>query len=261
MFYIGNSIIRNGAIAPLSEQTETGVDGEIYEMFRVENGRPVFLPDHLSRYAASIRSAGRPLPDCFDRLPSLIEWLTICNQLLNNEIRLCLSPDGLFQGGFVTSVYPTPQMYAEGVHCVLLHDTRQMPNAKIYHAEMRQNAHNQQLEADAYESILVNGEGKITEGSRSNIFFVSGHTLVTAPDSLVLKGIMRQKVLEVAARKGIDVKFEAVDQNAVNKYDAAFISSTPARILPIKSITTCNYCRNNDIIASISQGVAELISK
>ena len=105
MFYIGNSIIRNGAIAPLSEQTETGVDGEIYEMFRVENGRPVFLPDHLSRYAASIRSAGRPLPDCFDRLPSLIEWLCICNQLPNNEIRLCLSPDGLFQGGFVTSVY------------------------------------------------------------------------------------------------------------------------------------------------------------
>lgn len=261
MYYIGSSIIRNGIIVPLNEQDETGKDKEVYEMFRVENGKAIFLQDHLKRYANSLQSAGIALPDCFNKLPELIDWLIICNQLPNNEIRLCVATDGTFQGGFVESVYPTKAMYANGVHCTLMNAIRETPNAKIFHADMRMNAHEQQSAQNAYESILVNPQGCITEGSRSNIFFVKDNRLITAPDQMVLKGIMRQKVIEVAYQMHIDIEYKAIPTNSIAEYDAAFISSTPARILPIKSITNINLQRNNETIVMVTAQIEKLINQ
>lgn len=241
MYYIGKSIVLGGEIVPLKDQRPTGLDGETYEMLRVDGGRPLFLNDHLSRFEASLGAQGIAKPECWDKLPSLLEWLVLCNGMMDCDVRLCVSADGTFQAGFIPSVYPTDRDYREGVRCELLHAMREMPSAKIYHAQMRDEAAKQQKACKAYESVLVDRDGRMTEGSRSNIFFVKDGELITAPDAMVLHGIMRKKVLELADKCGIRVRFDAPEAKSMGEFDGAFLSSTPMRILPIRQIGETDY--------------------
>ncbi len=261
MYFIGTSTIQDGAIAPLSDQQPIGLDGEIYELFRVEKGKALFLSDHLERLRNTLISNKKALPDYFDRLPSLIEWLIVCNLQQNCDVRICLTPSGTLQAGFVPSDYPTEKMYTEGVHCELLKAIRQCPNSKIYHAKMRSDAGNQQVKTGAYESVLVDEEGKITEGSRSNIFFVKDGELFTAPDEKVLGGIMRKKVLELAAKCQIIVNFVAIEANDVGQFDGAFLSSTPMRILPINKLSEHFYSVNVDVVKLLAQAMRNEIEQ
>lgn len=236
MYYIGNSIIKGNEIAPLTDQRFTGVDGELYELFKVEDGKALFLNDHLERFAASIIGRGKTLPEGFDKLPRLIEWLILVNGLTTCNIRLCLSADGLFQGGFVVSDYPTRQMYEEGIRCMVLNATRENPSSKIYHADMRNEARAQQESQDVYESILVNEKQEVTEGSRSNLFFVKGDIIYTASDDKVLGGIIRKKLIDVCLRNNIKVELSTIKVDDLKSYDAAFMTSTPVRVMPISAI-------------------------
>lgn len=251
MYYIGTSIIRDGEIAPLSSQRPTGNDGEVYEMFRVESGCALFLADHLERFAGSIEAAHQSQPQCFAQLPSLIDWLIVCNAMQNGGMRLCLSADGVFQGGFVPTEIPTAQMYAEGVHCELLSAMREQPNAKIYHAEMRSAAASQQAQHQAFESILVDNDGNITEGSRSNVLFIKNGELYSAPESRILGGIMRKKLLEICQELGVAVHCVDISAESIGDYEAAFISSTPARILPIATICDTHYSLDNSLLIKL----------
>lgn len=253
MYYIGTSIILNGEIAPLSSQQPTGNDGEVYEMFRVESGCALFLSDHLERFANSIAAAHQAEPQCFAKLQSLIDWLIVCNAKQNGGMRLCLSADGVFQGGFVPTEFPTQKMYAEGVHCELLSAMREQPNAKIYHAEMRSAAASQQAKHQAFESLLVDSDGNITEGSRSNVLFIKNGELYSAPESRILVGIMRKKLLEICQELGVAVHCIDISAESIGDYDAAFISSTPARILPIATICDKHYNRDNSLLIRLMQ--------
>lgn len=261
MYFIGNSIIKNDSIAPLSEQRITGIDNEVYELFRVEEGHPIFLSDHIQRFSNSLKTANRQIPEDFDKLKLLIDWLILCNGIKNSDVRLCLSPDGLFQGGFVPSVYPTKQMYKNGVNCSILNAIREHPTAKIYHAEMRTEAAEQQKCDDVYESILVDVDGLVTEGSRSNIFFVKDEKLFTAPTGKVLGGIMRKKIAEICQKERIEIDYVDIPLTTIEQFEAAFISSTPARILPIKSIAKLQYDVNNALIHRLIESMEEEVKK
>lgn len=236
MYYIGNSIIKGKEIAPLSDQRFTGIDGELYELFKVENGKPLFLAEHLERFASSIVGSGKELPEGYDKLPQLIDWLILVNAQKTCNVRLCLSSDGLFQGGFVSSEYPTAQMYQEGVKCMIMKAMRKRPGVKMYHADMREEAQEQQRVCGVYESVLVDTANRVTEGSRSNMFFVKDDVIYTAPDDKVLGGIVRKKLIELCQRNNVSVEFVSVKVDELSKYEAAFMTSTPARILPISGI-------------------------
>lgn len=261
MYFIGTSIIRNSEIVPLSVQRETGADNEVYELFRVERKKPLFLADHLARFTNSLRTAQRELPLEMSKLKELIEWLILCNVIPDSDIRMCLSPDGLFQAGFVHSVYPTKQMYVEGVKCSVLNAIREQPTAKIFHAEMRSEAAEQQHNDNVYESVLVDTEGFVTEGSRSNIFFVSGERLMTAPDERVLSGIMRKKIVEICRAEKIEIEYKNIPLSSINQYDAAFISSTPSRILPIRAIADCTYRADNPLVVRLMSAMQKEVDR
>lgn len=260
MYFIGSSIIKDTEIAPLSSQRMTGEDGEVYEMLRIENGKPLFLSDHLARFRASIAAARMNLPAIFDKLPSMIEWLILCNGIVDNDLRLCLSRDGLFQGGFVASHYPTREQYANGIECRLLNAQREQPTAKIYHAEMRTKAMQQQTKDCIFETLLVDKDGYITEGSRSNVFFVKGDTLFDVPADRILHGIIRDKVLQICMQQNIKVTSEAVHSEHMADYDACFITSTPMRILPVAAVEKCKFDVHNTLLTTLMSALDKEIA-
>ena len=88
------------------------------------------------------------------------------------------------------------------------------------------------MQRAAYEAILVNENNLITEGSRSNIFFLKGENLVTAPDNVILNGITRKNILDICAENGIEVRFECVNAARIKEYDAVFMTGTSPMVLP-----------------------------
>jgi branched-chain amino acid aminotransferase len=83
-----------------------------------------------------------------------------------------------------------------------------------------------------YEALLVNENNLITEGSRTNIFFLKEETLITAPENVILNGITRKHILEICAENKIKVVFACVDADNIKEYEAVFMTGTSPIVLP-----------------------------
>ena len=90
---------------------------------------------------------------------------------------------------------PGPEEYVTGVRTVLMHEMRSNPNLKMWNRGLRDRSVELLERTRAYEAILVDADGLVTEASRSNVFFILGGEVVTTDDSGILPGITRKKVL------------------------------------------------------------------
>lgn len=260
MQYTGICIIKNGSIEPIDEQEPIGDDNEVYEVLRIFSGKALFLPDHTDRWLKSMKATGREIPKWISKMPQLIDWLVACNGIKDCDLRITASANGTIQCGFIETVFPSDDQYANGVECQLLQAERATPSLKIFHSAMRQDAATQQAKTGAYESLLVNNQGEITEGSRSNVYFVDPQGVIhTAPDGTVLGGIMRKKVLSVCQVLGIKIAFECVKASDIKSYVAAFLSSTPMRVLPINKIGDTSFDCGNIVVRKVVDGVDILV--
>ncbi len=71
---------------------------------------------------------------------------------------------------------------------------RNNPNIKQYNHVYQQQVREFILKTNIYEALLRDDMNCITEGSKSNVFFIRKECVMTAPGEKVLKGITREKV-------------------------------------------------------------------
>ncbi len=213
---------------------------EVYEVIRVENKVPVFLDDHMHRLNNSFKRLN--ISNIFypEQLTKAIQQFIINDQIINNNIRVSclLSPDNSCNYYIyrVKSSYPASLMYKNGVDTILLHAERKNPNIKIGHTQVRETANKEILERHVFESLLVNHDEEITEGSRSNVFFVQNNQIITAPDNSVLQGIIRSKVIEICQQNNLPLIYKCLPIGELKDVQAAFITGTSSRVLPLRSI-------------------------
>jgi branched-subunit amino acid aminotransferase/4-amino-4-deoxychorismate lyase len=90
---------------------------------------------------------------------------------------------------------------------------------------------------DAFEVIFLTSDGFVSDGTRSNIYFVEAGKVRTPGAGVgIVAGITRSLVLEVAAAAGVHVHEDAFTPAQVGKADEAFITSTTRGILPVTRI-------------------------
>lgn len=86
------------------------------------------------------------------------------------------------------------------------------------------------------ECIFVR-DGKITECSHSNVFFVINGIIRTHPESnFILSGITRNNVIRMAKDEGLTVNEEAVFEEEAAIASEAFITNTSSEITPVTEI-------------------------
>jgi branched-chain amino acid aminotransferase len=85
-------------------------------------------------------------------------------------------------------------------------------------------------------AILLDTAGNLAEGLGSNIFVVSGGTLLTPREQTVLSGISRETVIDLARAAGISVVEKDLDLYDAYNADEAFLTSTSLCICPISSV-------------------------
>jgi len=116
------------------------------------------------------------------------------------------------------------------------------------------------IETGAYEAFLVDRYGCITEGSRSNVFFVRNSELYTAADGEVLSGIVRKYVLEFCMDQDIRVHFQKVKTDDMDHYEACFITGTSPGVLPVSSIGTVTMQTGHPLVHKIMAGYQDHIA-
>lgn len=237
----------------------------IYEVFRIRKGIPLFMEDHFNRFW---HTAG-----LVDIDPGISR-----KELLSRVLKVIeVNPegDGNMQIVFYHHVvnhaqlfvfytphqYPTPEQFKEGVKVVSLFAERNQPNAKVMDTGLRNAANELKLTEKAYEILLLNKEGFITEGSRSNVFFIRHNTLITPPLGTVLPGVTRKHIIELAIRNRIEFCEEYVHQSDITRLDAGFISGTSRQVLPINCLDNIQFKTDHPIIKLLQKAFIDEVDQ
>jgi branched-chain amino acid aminotransferase len=240
---------------------------ELYEIFRIEESVPLFLEDHLKRLFSGAQKSKIKLNISKEDIKEYITWYLTKEKIVEGNFRLSFffDVDNLevkeFKGRFIPPYYPDQALYHQGIECSLMHSERIHPETKIANTELRQQANQQIQKKQVFEVVLVNHQGRITEGSRSNVFFIKDKKLITAGDDCILPGIIRKKTLELAKELKISTEYRCLDANEeLPLMDGAFITGTSPRILPVRAIDNLKFNPSNDISQLLMSKLKEKIS-
>ena len=86
----------------------------------------------------------------------------------------------------------------------------------------------------AFEALLLDGAGDLTEGTVSNLFITDRRRLLTpALPAGCLPGITRGAVIELAAGAGLEVREERLPAAILCRSDVVFLTNTSWEVLPV----------------------------
>lgn len=81
------------------------------------------------------------------------------------------------------------------------------------------------------EALLLDDDGRVSEGAGENVFIVNDGTLVTPPVySAILEGITRQTTITIAGELGLEVQERPIDRSELYTTDEVFFTGTAAEI-------------------------------
>jgi len=241
--------ILNGKLIPNDQFKPAENEGGIYEVIRIINGKPLFLEEHLARFNRSSEIAGRKISYSETDINYFLQELIHENNTPNGNVLVSCKVN--LKAFFIKHSYPTESQYQSGVECGLLHAERENPNAKVFQTTVRERANQMIADKGYYEVLLVDHDENITEGSRSNAFFVKGNQLFTSPSEKVLLGVTRQKVIQCAREMGIDVIELEIPVARLADYAALFITGTSPNILPVTNIGKLNFDVRNQLLRDL----------
>ena len=226
----------------------------IYEVVRTDGGIPLFLEDHIERLQKSFVVAGKKVKIDAETLKDEIITLIRLNEIRDGLIRIvyCFNGESADVLLFNSRVkFPSREDYEKGVICELMHAERKEPEAKVYIPSVREKANKIIHSREIYEVLLVNSENRITEGSRSNVFFIKSNVITTAPDAEVLHGITRKKVIGIIGKLGIPLRYGLTSTEQLQEAEAVFITGTTPKVLPVRKIGNNKFNPRHPLISQI----------
>ncbi len=256
--YTRDFFIANRELLPAEHFTEYFSPGlhYVYEVFRVIDGIPLFIEDHLERFFQTSLLAGVDAACNNESLLSDIKRLISANNGGVGNIKISIVPGKEGKQNlliyFTPHQYPTPEQFEKGVSVKLLHAERNNPNAKVMDVALRSATDQIKQNDEVYEVLLVDSQGFITEGSRSNVFFIREDEVITPPVEAVLPGVTRKHLIGLCQENGIRLSEKPVHTNHLSTFDALFISGTSRKVLPVNKVDERIFKVNNDLMIRIN---------
>ncbi|WP_116127975.1 aminotransferase class IV [Lewinella sp. IMCC34183] len=214
----------------------------VFDYFRIVDGHPRFVDDHLHRFRNSADGLHLPLPLDDAGLRGVITELVARNDMDAGGIR-CVLTGGYADDGYTPAspnllvlpygfTPPAEHYYEEGCAAMLHPYERQLPRVKSI--DYIEGIRIQPLlrERGAQYPLYVDRSGNVRESDRSNFFIVAGGTLVTPVDDVLL-GVTRKHLLALATKLGIPVEERPVPTDELLAADEAIICSSIKGPMPI----------------------------
>ncbi|MBN2743238.1 MAG: aminotransferase class IV [Marinilabiliaceae bacterium] len=262
---MNNTILINGvpSSTPYNGIITNAVN--IYEVVRVQEEVILFAEDHFERFRNSLRIANQTTVITFEQWHTSIKQIITANKIIHSNIRF---DHFYYEDGVMDEVisplmthYPSEDELINGVMVILQQAERSNPNAKISDYQLRQKANDQIAARQAYETLLVNHNNELTEGSRSNLFIIKNNEVYTAPDEMVLNGIMRKKTIHAIQQLHLPLKMACIKQNELSTCDALFITGTSPRVLPLQCVDEMTFSASHPLILQIREKVNDMIKQ
>ena len=253
---IGSYFIKNGKKLPVEDFDDKMIyEGEsIYEVLRMVGETPLFFKDHYNRLVNSVLNRKKTILSNYDDLRENIKTLAKTGK--PNEVNLKIvfnynneKTNHLIY--FIKASYPSERQYKEGVKGILFRAERNDPASKVVHKELKLLVESALFSENTHEALLVNDQNLITEGSRSNIFFIKNNIVYTAPDNLVLGGITRKRLINLCVENGIVLRYECVNADEIGEFDSVLMSGTSPILLPFKYVDNFSFDVANPLIEKL----------
>jgi len=250
------TVYLNGDFLPLDEARVSVLDrgflfGDgVYEVIPVYSRRPFRLHEHLQRLQHSLDGIRLANPH------SEAEWVTLVQRLAAEAewpdqgiyLQVTRGPaprDHAFPAEVRPTVFlmpmplkpPAPALVASGVCAITATDDRWL-HCDVKAISLLANVLLRQLSVDAgcAETILIR-DGRLTEGSTSNVFIVSGGVILTPPKSqLMLPGVTYDVVLELARKHDLPHAVREISEAELRAADEIWLTSTPKEVLAVTTL-------------------------
>jgi branched-chain amino acid aminotransferase len=232
----------------------------IYETLRVYDGVVFKFDEHLQRLYRSASLIRLNIAKNFSEIKIATYETLHVNKLSDAYVRITISrgvgqigidPDLCKEPTFVIIAnefkrYPK-SFYEKGIKLIVANTKRNLKDAldpQIKSLNFLNNilAKIEAKQADAYEAIMLNESGYVTEGTISNIFFVLNGVLCTpSVESGILDGITRSLAIELAIKNGFEVKEGFFTPKDLYDASEVFITNTTLEIMPVSKINDIKY--------------------
>lgn len=217
----------------------------VFDFTRTYGGKPFHLEDHIKRLENSADLVGIHVPCSNVEIADIVKQTLDRNNHAESNIRLVItggiSPDSITPMAnsklmvMVTELHPSPpEWYTNGVKIITSDIQRYMPGAKSTTYLQAILALKKARDQGAMESIYVDQNNRLLEGTVTNFFMFFGNKLVTAKGG-ILPGITRQVVLDIL-KDEFEIEIRDIDRSEIANADEAFISGSTREIVPVVKI-------------------------
>jgi len=254
-------IYLNGKLVPEREAKVSVFDhgllyGDgVFEGIRSYNGRVFMLEEHVARLYRSAKAIALDIPMSQAAMCNAVVRTCAANKRLNGYIRLivtrgvgtlglnpfnCKTPQVIIIAADI-QLYPK-ELYDKGMAIVTVGTTRNLseavnPNIKSLNYLNNILAKIEAINAGVMEAILLNGLGHVAEATGDNIFVIKGNSLLTPPASAgVLEGVTRNVVMELARKRGMDVREVTMTRYDIYNADELFLTGTAAEVIAVTKV-------------------------
>jgi branched-chain amino acid aminotransferase len=240
----------------------------VFDFFLMAKGLPLYYEDHWLRLNRSASAMHLEVPFSREELLQMIAVLHETMPIHFGGIRVTLtggnSPDGYSLGpepNSLITLQPLP-MFTDALPekgmALMTHNYRR-PLSQVKSIDYAVGIMMQQhAKAMGFDEVLYVQDGYVSECPRANIFGVNQQGILITPDTGVLEGITRMRVLNLA-RNTIGLEVRPVSLNELLQCKEVFITSTTKGIMPIYKID--NVLIGNEAVPEISAGLYGMLKE
>ena len=205
----------------------------LYETLRTLDFKPVFLQAHLDRLFRSADQIGLNIDYSKLDISNMLSKVIHDFQDPNQRVRILAVPNKLIV--YTSYLNLDPSIY-NGVSVITIEASREQPEIKTtdYHACL--TAWRAAVDAGCFEAILMDDNGILYEGSRSNLFWVKDEKLFTRKED-VLPGTTRQIIINHSL---VSIQYNTLNSMDLSNIDEFFLTNSGSGIIPVTRINDKN---------------------
>ena len=271
--YINNKFVNFKSAKIHIEDRGLQFADSVYEVIAVLDNNLIDLDFHLKRLKYSLRELEIKFTINKKNLNNIFLNLIKKNKTRNGIIYLQITRGTQFrEHKYQKNLIPTLIVYTRnksfnlpgkkfvGVKTITYQDLRwKRRDIKTVNLLPNIIAANMAKKKNAYEAILIQN-GKVTEGTSSNIWIIKRNNLITHPaNSDILKGVTRTSLLKIIKKTSLKLIEKQFTHKQLINADEVFLTSSGSFITPILKID--NKKINNGKIGNVTLKLAEMYTE
>ena len=223
----------------------------VYEVAGVLDGKLIDFSNHMARLKNSLASLSIKSPLTEQEILSAYRKLVLLNNIREGLVYMQITRgeaerDFVWQQGLKPTVFmftqPKPNNeYRYSDTGVSLHSTEDLRWARrdiksvnlLGQVLAKQKAH----QSGAYEALLIDRQGFITECGSTSFFMIKNQTIMTRPlSNQILPGVTRKAIVTLATKNNLSISQSKFTLKQVYQADEAFITGASSYVIPVTKI-------------------------